>query len=388
METNYKRRTFAGFIVLMIALGVSDCLRGVFAPIFSSHFQLSASQLSAIVTSGYLGNLIFLMFGGRIMDRMDRRRSLICLILIWMASLMFYLLTDNYICLVLGMFFSLGSSTLLSTNINLYTTLLFAASPGMAVNFLFFTQGIGTSGGQSLAGNLAAGFGSWKGINLLLLVIGVLALLILRKGAMPEWQAGGSGKNTSNLRQIVSVPAFFFLILIFASYFIAEHGIMNWLVAYANMELGISMGQAANYTAVFFGTIMLGRLVFSPLVDRIGIYRSMRITGTAALILFVIGSVSGGRLLWVLSISGLFFSILYPTLVLCISHFYPVSMASSACGTIISIASLGDILFNAAFGSVVDAIGYGKAFLILPGAMTVCTVLLWFFTVWAEKKAR
>ena len=47
-------------------------------------------------------------------------------------------------------------------------------------------------------------------------------------------------------------PAFLPLVLIIGLYFIAEHGIMNWLVSYATNALEVPMGQAANFTAVFF----------------------------------------------------------------------------------------------------------------------------------------
>ena len=388
MKEKQHRRTYFGFMILMIALGASDAVRGVFTPIFSEHFSLSAAQLSTIVTAGYLGNLVFLMFGGRVVDKLDRRVSFLGLTVLWMLALAMYCLTDSYAVLVFGAFLSLGCSTLINTTMNLYTTILFAASPGMAVNFLYFIQGIGTSGGQSLAGNLATGFVSWKITNLLLIGIGVIALLILFRAPLPEQPKEQGGKTGGGFRTIAATPAFWMMILIFAFYFVAEHGIANWLVAYANMELGIPMGTAANYVAVFSVGIMVGRLVFSPMVDRLGVFKSMCLCATAAAILFVIGSVSGGRMLWVLSASGLFFSIIYPTLVMSISKFYAPAVLSSASGMIISVASLGDILFNAVFGSIVDMIGYGKAFLILPAAMVIFTVLLWVFSIWSRKHAK
>jgi len=377
MEQKHTRRTFLGFMILMIALGASDAIRGIFMPIFSSHFSLSASQLSAIVTAGYLGNLVFLMFGGPVVDKLDRRASFLGLILLWMFALALYCLTDSYLILILSAFVSLGCSTLINTTMNLYTTMLFAVSPGMAVNFLYFIQGIGTSGGQSLAGNLATGFSSWKITNLLLIGIGIIALLILWNAPLPQKPKEASETSSGGLKAFAAKPIFWLMILTFAFYFVAEHGTSNWLVAYATLELGIPMGTASNYVAIFSVGIMVGRLVFSPLVDKLGVFRSMRLTAVVATVLFVIGAVSGGKLLWVISASGLFFSILYPTLVMSIAKFYHPSVVSSASGMIISIASLGDIVFNTAFGRIVDEIGYGKAFLILPAAMVVFAVLLW-----------
>ncbi|MFQ9762276.1 MAG: hypothetical protein ACLRYE_03145 [Gemmiger formicilis] len=56
------------------------------------------------------------------------------------------------------------------------------------------------------------------------------------------------------------------------------------------------------------------------------------------------------------AISGLSFSILYPTLVMSIRLYFPAQQVSGAAGTILSIASLADILFNVGFGK---SGGYG-----------------------------
>mgnify|MGYP002950086876 FL=1 len=80
-----------------------------------------------------------------------------------------FLLTDNYYALLVGMFLAMGASTLLNTSITLITPFIFATSPAMIVNVLFFMQGFGTSGGQSLIGNLADDFGGWKAVTGVLL---------------------------------------------------------------------------------------------------------------------------------------------------------------------------------------------------------------------------
>ncbi|MEG2435357.1 MAG: fucose permease, partial [Ruthenibacterium sp.] len=133
------------FAVLMLALGVNDALRGVFSNIFAAHFSLSATELAQIVTVSYSGNLIFLLFGGRLIDHLERKKAMLLFIGLWMCALAFFVGTDSYRCVLIGVFFAMGTSTLLSTTVNIVTPLLFAASPGVAVGFLFFMQGVGTS---------------------------------------------------------------------------------------------------------------------------------------------------------------------------------------------------------------------------------------------------
>ena len=255
------------------------------------------------------------------------------------------------------------------------------------MNFLFFIQGIGTSGSQSIIGNWAADISSWHTVAWGLLAIGAVAMVLFVLFPMPEVQEQKTGDKASP-KEIMACPAFLPLVLIIGLYFIAEHGIMNWLVSYATNALEVPMGQAANYTAVFFGCVMVGRLVLSSLVDKLGIYRCLRLFATSSAVLYTVGVLLGAPGLWLLAASGLLFSILYPTLVMLIPRFWPSHAASSASGLVLSVASLADILFNAVFGSLVDAIGYRTSFLIMPACMVGCTALLWGFFAKAKKLER
>ena len=208
----------------------------------------------------------------------------------------------------------MGTSTLLNTNMNLITTGMFAAAPGFFVNFLFFIQGIGTSGSQSIIGNWATDISSWHTVAWGLLAIGAVAMVLFVLFPMPEVQEQKTGDKASP-KEIMACPAFLPLVLIIGLYFIAEHGIMNWLVSYATNALEVPMGQAANFTAVFFGCVMVGRLVLSSLVDKLGIYRCLRLFATSSAVLYTVGVLLGAPGLWLLAVSGLLFSILYPTLV-------------------------------------------------------------------------
>ena len=157
--------TFAAFLILMVGLGANDAMRGIFSTIFSAHFQLSTAQLSQIVTVSYIGNLVFLAVGGFGVDILGRRKAMLLYTFLWSAAMLLFATTDSYLLLLVGMFFAMGTSTLLNTNMNLITTGMFAVAPGFFVNFLFFIQGIGTSGSQSIIGNWATDISSWHTVH-------------------------------------------------------------------------------------------------------------------------------------------------------------------------------------------------------------------------------
>lgn len=373
-----SRLTFFAFVVLMVGLGSNDSLRGIFSTIFQEHFSLTTTQLGLIVTASYIGNLVFLLVGGNLSTRFSKKRVLQVLILIWMAALALFAFTSNYTVLLIGMALALGSSTLLNTTMNLITPLLFAIAPGFFVNFLFFTQEIGTSGSQYILGSHADGFAFWQHTNLVLLILGAVAFVLLLFCNVPEEAAAPADapaqKGGYDWRIIVPY------VLVFGFYFIAEHGVMNWMVAYGVDGLGLPQASAAKYLSVFFGGMMIGRLCLSPLVDKLGALKSLAAFGGVSCVLYLIGSLGGAATMPVWAISGLSFSILYPTLVMSIRLYFPAQQVSGAAGTILSIASLADILFNVGFGKLVDMAGYAVSIRVLPLSVLAFFIVFMLFT--------
>ena len=373
-----SRLTFFAFVVLMVGLGSNDSLRGIFSTIFQEHFSLTTTQLGLIVTASYIGNLVFLLVGGNLSTRFSKKRVLQVLILIWMTALALFAFTSNYTVLLIGMALALGSSTLLNTTMNLITPLLFATAPGFFVNFLFFTQEIGTSGSQYILGSHADGFAFWQYTNLVLLILGAVAFVLLLFCNVPEEAAAPADapaqKGGYDWRIIVPY------VLVFGFYFIAEHGVMNWMVAYGVDGLGLHQASAAKYLSVFFGGMMIGRLCLSPLVDKLGALKSLAAFGGVSCVLYLIGSLGGAVTMPVWAISGLSFSILYPTLVMSIRLYFPAQQVSGAAGTILSIASLADILFNVGFGKLVDMAGYAVSIRVLPLSVLAFFIVFMLFT--------
>lgn len=373
-----SRLTFFAFVVLMVGLGSNDSLRGIFSTIFQEHFSLTTTQLGLIVTASYIGNLVFLLVGGNLSTRFSKKRVLQVLILIWMAALALFAFTSNYTVLLIGMALALGSSTLLNTTMNLITPLLFATAPGFFVNFLFFTQEIGTSGSQYVLGSHADGFAFWQHTNLVLLILGAVAFVLLLFCNVPEEAAAPADApaQKSGYDWRIIVP----YVLVFGFYFIAEHGVMNWMVAYGVDGLGLPQASAAKYLSVFFGGMMIGRLCLSPLVDKLGALKSLAAFGGVSCVLYLIGSLGGAVAMPIWAISGLSFSILYPTLVMSIRLYFPAQQVSGAAGTILSIASLADILFNVGFGKLVDMAGYAVSIRVLPLSVLAFFIVFMLFT--------
>ncbi|MEG0689466.1 MAG: MFS transporter, partial [Hungatella sp.] len=174
----------------------------------------------------------------------------------------------------------------------------------------------------------------------------------------------------------ISNPAFWYFFLIFGCYFVAEHGIMNWLLIYCREQLEMSTGKASIYLALFFGGITIGRLLLAPFVQKLGTLRSIGIFGSIGAVFYILAIVpSTEKTLFLLGFSGLFISIVYPTLVLAVQGFFQEKTVASVTGTIISAATVFDIGFNLIFGKMIDLVGFRMGFLILPVSI-LCFILI------------
>lgn len=350
--------------VLMIVLGMSDSLRGVFAPIFKETFSLSSTQVSMIISVSYAGNLIFLFIGGKLFDTFRKKYVMLGTLFLWMSALLLYFSTKSYRLLLCGMIFSMGASTMLSTSVNLITPILFM-SPGLMMNLFNFSQGMGISGGQNVAAAFADGFRSWQILNIIMFAVGVIAVVLLLAVKIPDDNNGKNAKPTTYM-SIVKNPAFIWLILMCGFYYISEHGLQNWLPTYASEHLGFTLSKGSFFTGLFYVGITIGRLIFAVLVNKLGPKKSLLGFSSFFAVLYIIGIALGKSGMYIVCGSGLGISIIWPTFVYLIQLYYPPESRGKAVGLITGLSTFFDIGFNALFGVLVEKIGFAVSIYILP----------------------
>lgn len=357
------------FSLLMAGLGSSDALRGIFSPVFQERYALSEAQLSQMLTVSYIGNLLFLSLGGKMLDALGKKNVMAAMMVVWAMALGLNLVTDQYIMVLVSVFFALGASTLLNTSVNLATPLISERYAGLLVNVFFFVQGVGTSASQLLLGRYAFSYQGFRGISALLVITAVICLVLFFFGPVTnEVHRPKEEKNTVE-EAVGSLPPakiFWMFACMMGCYFIAEHSVMNRLMSYCLNEFAMESSQASISLSIFWASMTAGRLIFAPLVQKWGVQRSLTIFGLLGVVLFGVGCLLGEAGVLILGISGLAISILYPTMLLFLQQLYPRSCVAAKTGAIISIATVADIVFNAGFGFVLETVGYRMGFLMLP----------------------
>lgn len=362
--------------ILMVILGVSDALRGIFTPLFTSVFGFSMSQVGFIVSASYLGNLICLLFGGMILDRMGRRRAMSLFIIALAISELLLLLGHSYAILLIGFFLALGISTLLNTTINLISDSFSTTKSLMLLNALFFLQGIGTSGSQLILSAYSSSVSVWNGTLIAMAVLLVpLAVIVMRL----KDEGSGKKEGTETIQTGAQKTEFGMIALIALTlglYLIAEHGITNYIIMYGTEYAGVTAAAAGIALSLYSAGIMVGRLVLGTVVDRIGAEKMLFISLAAATIISVITfSLS---VLPLLLLVGLAISLVYPTTVSLVRKHAPAALGARATTAAVSAASILDVIFNAVFGRAIDTFGYGSSMPVLCVALAISAVLMIF----------
>lgn len=363
-----NRLLFITSAILMVVLGTSDALRGIFSPLFLNSFGFSESEVGLIVSASYFGNLVFLLLGGVIIDRIGIKKSMITFSILMMLSLLLLLFGYVYAILVAGFFLTLGLSTLLNTTINIASDSFSSRGSLVYLNVLFFIQGIGTSGSQFLLSPYSESTDVWNATLIVLAAVLIPVLIMLSRTRVKGREDAriiteGEGKT--------DYMGLFFLVLTLSFYTIAEHGVTNYIISYG-LSLGRESAEMGRYLALYSLGIMSGRLILGAIIERVGTMRMVLISlavGTLSFFLIFFFSALPLTLL-----AGFAISTLYPTLVALSRRYASPSHSSRITTIVVSLASIFDIIFNFSFGFIIESAGFNMSMRLLPLMMVLAIV--------------
>ena len=152
------------------------------------------------------------------------------------------------------------------------------------------------------------------------------------------------------------------------------------MVSYCNTYLGFSVKTGSLWLSVFYGLMTAGKLIFAPLVQKIGALKTLFISSAFAAVFYVSGILLESKGIVLIGISGLGFSVLWPMFIYLIESCYPPNQNGRAVGFITGIATLFDIGLNAGFGAVVERMGYRFSMRILASGIVIFVITLLVFS--------
>ncbi|MEZ4664598.1 MAG: MFS transporter [Caldilineaceae bacterium] len=196
---------------------------------------------------------------------------------------------------------------------------------------------------------------------------------------------GGSPKGETHsfdwatLRRTGFSPTMILFYIGLACYVATELSIAAWIVEYLIRQKGMAQNMASYYLAGFFAFVMVGRIVGSIFVERIGYLRAVLLAAVGALCCILIGLLSPPALAIFLPMSGLFCSIIFPTITAAVSRLHAQN-TGTILGLLFTAGGLGGTLGPAAIGVGSDAWGiqwgFGLNALFCAGAIVAVALLM------------
>ncbi|MDR1612625.1 MAG: MFS transporter [Planctomycetota bacterium] len=322
METVMRRRalimTGASFFAFFL-FGALEALKGPTLPALLAEMGYSYSAGGTIVTGAYLGFLVACVLAGFISDRLGRKAVLVIAALSYIAGIAGYASANGFVLFAVSFFLVgfAGGAVELGCN---YVIVDVQNNPGRYLNLLAFFYGAGAMLAPLYAGRLMGGGRSWRDVYLFLLpAVGLMLLvfIVVRYPVRPGAAADGFA-----FREIVRVAftrrMLWVYVVVFA-YVAAEIAVATWLVEYLEKFRGVAPDSGAAWLSLFFAGIMAGRFVGSFLVERIGELRIMTACSLLAFACIAIGLAGPGSAVFLLPLSGLFFSVILPTAIAYVS---------------------------------------------------------------------
>jgi len=356
--------TAAGFFSFFI-FGFVDNLKGATLSSLLADLDFSYAQGGSILFGAYLGFFIATLVAGVLADSMGNRMILILAgglisvgILAFAGANGFWLLFGAMLIIGLGM----GA---IEVSGNGLIVQLHQLNRGRYLNLLATFHGIGALVVPLYAGWLLNAGVSWRQVfqySLPMAVLLTLAFLLTpapskrapRSAQQPafDWQAVGKLGFTRQMLWFYAAIAF---------YVSAELGIGAWVVEFLQRSKGFSLTGATGFLSLFFGMIMLGRVVGSFVVERLGYVRSVLGAATGGLICVLIGIFGPPALAVFIPICGLFFSIIFPTITAVVSDVNR-EKTNTILGLLFAAGGVGGALGPWAIGVASSSLGIQMGF--------------------------
>jgi fucose permease len=365
LDEAYNVRLIRWLVCLMFfTFAMTTDAVGSVIPQVIAQFALSLTAASAFQYATMGGIAAGALLLGFLADRIGRQRTIILGLALYGASSLLFAGGDRFGAFValLGLsglgisVFKIGALALIgdiSTSTTSHTRIMNTVEGFFAV---------GAIAGPAIVATLIAAGMSWKWLYVIAAAICVALVAIAGRVRYP--QARKSAER-ANLRQMVAVlrdPLALGVSALVVLYVAVEVAIYVWMPTFLLGYTGSFAWLPAYALTMFFVLRAAGRFLGAWLLARVAWTAALALVGLAILLCFVGALTLGVEIAaWLLPLSGLFMSIVYPTLNSKGISCFPKSQHGAAAGVILFFTAAAAALGPLAMAAVSDAYGSARA---------------------------
>ena len=373
-------------IFLMFAtFAMTTDLVGTIIPEVIREYRLGMTAAGSFHYASMSGIGIAAILLGFLADRIGRKGTILMGLLMYCATSALFAAGNSFGMFVMLLFVSgLGIGIFKSGALALIGDISASTrehSTNMNLIEGFF--GVGAIIGPAFVAALLQGGASWKWLYLL--AAGLCALLVIGTAVTglprPSRTSEEAVDPRDSLRMLADPYAVFFAILLML-YVAAEAAIYVWAPTYFAGYNGPNAWLAAFAVSIFFVLRAVGRFFGAWLLSRYDWTRVLAICSGAMALLFLV-AVAGGRpvAVFALPATGLFMSVLYPTMNSTGISCFDKARHGSIAGFLLFFTCVGAVVAPLAMGAVGDLVGNSDYSIALGGvfAWLLAALCLWNF---------
>jgi len=354
---------------------------GSVIPRIIEEFALSLTAASAFqyaTMAGIAGGALFLGF---LADRLGRKYSIIFGLLLYGVSCLLFAFGHSF-----ALFLAL--LTIGGVGISVFKTGALALIGDISTSneshtrFMNTVEGffaVGAIVGPAIVATLLAAGTSWKWLYIFAAGICIVLVAIASRVQYPATQSNAKRATLGQMVSILKDPFAAGFSLLIALYVAAEVAIYVWMPTFLQAYDGPIAWLPIYALAIFFVLRALGRFLGAWFLGHVAWRAALGIFSLAIALCFVGSLVLGvNAAAWLLPLSGLFMSIIYPTLNSKAISCFPKHEHGAAAGVILFFTAAAAALGPLAMGAVSDLYGTPRAGFVLAAgiASLLCVGLL------------
>ncbi len=367
MKEQERRLIYLSFF-FMCLFAVTDSTRGVFLPFIKTAYQVTDTQLGLISSVSSLSFMISMPIAAMIAERSGYRILIRSGFVVQIIAVMVLRFATNYpMILFFYILLSIGGAVVLYA-INTIIPQLPITNHAYYMNWTHCMYGIVASSITVTLGWVLRTGIDWKIMYYVTVVAMLIGLAVNRKSEYP-WipKSESKGGNHALLKQSI----LYTYIVIFGFFVSAESGMIVWSIHYYDQAFQIDTGFAAILAAGFLINISIGRVIGSRYLEKYDHFHMVQFTQAVAILMVTLGLSLGRNGVWLLPLSGLFFSINYPTMLISIGYVIK-NQTQRAVGYITGFTGSIVFVMHIIIGRISDHFGIRIAMYIIPFSLVVC----------------
>ncbi|MBU3192165.1 MFS transporter [Clostridium bowmanii] len=365
---------------MMVLNAMAENSRGVFIPSFKSDFNIDNTDIGIMIFICSLAYILFSYAGGLLCEKIGQKRVILLGLCFMFFSLILLLSAgDSYTSFLINMFLMNIGLALTSIAINTLVPVFLISYQAILMNIVHFCYGVGGAIGQALGGVLMTKGFTFRNIYLGIAILFVMLLSAFTFIKMPHTHKYNEG-NKINKLDVFKNKIVYFYVLALGFYVFAEVATLSWLVNYIKDNYQYNSSRSAFYSVMFLVLFSVGRLVGGFIVKKLSYLKATMGSLVIAVCLFTLGLVIGENGLIIIFVSGFFFAVTFPTIVLTISKVFKQN-TSYITGVIVTLTSSVNMLLNLVIGRLNDKIGTYLAFYMIPVSLIISIIFIYLIHI-------